>query len=98
MKERLSRSVQTAKEQLEAAAPHLVNLAMELVNNEEVSVKVRASLIDSLLDRAGVTAPKAPAVSISINTEISDRARQILAERQAAAALPSSIDVEVEEE
>lgn len=62
VKEHLSRSVTEAKQMLEAAAPHLVNLAMQMVNDENLNPKVRASLIDSLLDRAGVITPKQPAV------------------------------------
>lgn len=70
VKERISRSVQIARERIEAATPHLVNLALEMVNDENINPKIKAQLLDSLLDRGGVSAPKAPLVSISLNTEI----------------------------
>ena len=58
-----------------------MNLALEMVNDENVNPKIKAQLLDSLLDRANVSAPKQPLVSISLNTEVQDRARMILAER-----------------
>jgi hypothetical protein len=94
VKERLSRSVEVAKERLTTAAPHLVNLALELVNDDEVSVKVRATLLANLLDRAGVSAPKEPAVQININTQIADRARQLLAEKVGKGAVQPTLVVE----
>lgn len=71
---------------MEASAPHLVNLALRLVNDETVNVRVRANLLDSLLSRAGISEPKQAAVQISINTEIASRARELLAEREKAKA------------
>lgn len=55
VKERLSRSVQIARERIEAATPHLVNLALEMVNDPDINPKIKASLLDSLLDRGGVS-------------------------------------------
>lgn len=52
-----------------------------MVNDETLNPKVRSSLIDSLLDRAGVEQPKTPPIQININTQIADRARAILAEK-----------------
>jgi len=50
-----------------------------MVYNEDTSEKVRATLINSLLDRAGIIPPKSNFLQINVNTEISDRAREILA-------------------
>ena len=60
VKERISRSVQIARERIEAATPHLVNLALEMVNDHDLNPKIRAQLLDSLLDRGGVSQPKQP--------------------------------------
>lgn len=87
VKERLMKSVYETRQKIEAAAPLLVEKALEMVYNEDTSEKVRATLINSLLDRAGVIAPRENLVQININTEISDRAREILA---------NSIDTEAE--
>lgn len=90
VKERLSRAVQIAKERIEASTPHLVNLALEMVNDENLNPKIRASLLDSLLDRGGVAQPKdTPLVQINLSTQVQDRARQILAERIANATPPT---------
>jgi hypothetical protein len=55
VKERIARSVQIARERIEAATPHLVNLALEMVNSDEINPKIKAQLLDSLLDRGGVS-------------------------------------------
>ena len=80
VKEQLNRSIQIAREKIETATPYLVDLAMEMIQSENVGDKIRAQLLNSLLDRGGVNAPKEPSVSININTEISDRARTLLAQ------------------
>lgn len=80
VKEQLSRSIQIARESIEVATPYLINKAMEMINSDEVSEKVKAQLLNSLLDRSGLVTPKQPSVSININTEISDRARTLLAQ------------------
>jgi len=54
VKERIARSVERARQKIEAATPHLVNLALEMVNDPDLNPKIKASLLDSLLDRAGV--------------------------------------------
>lgn len=99
VRNRLAENVDIARRRIESAAPHLVDLALDMVDDEDLSPKVRASLLDSLLDRAGVSQPKEPAVAITINTQISERARQILAERQKAQELPQpTIQIEATKE
>ncbi len=80
VKEQLNKSIQIARESIEVATPYLINKAMEMINSDEVSEKVKAQLLNSLLDRSGLVTPKQPTVSININTEISDRARTLLAQ------------------
>lgn len=57
----------------------LLDKAVELIQSDKTSEKVKSTLILGLMDRAGII-QKAPTVSININTEISDRARQILSQ------------------
>lgn len=52
----------------------LLDKAVELIQSDKTSEKVKSTLILGLMDRAGII-QKAPTVSININTEISDRAR-----------------------
>ena len=80
VKEQLNRSIEIARQSIEVATPYLINKAMEMINSDEVSEKVKAQLLNSLLDRSGLVTPKQPTVSININTEISDRARTLLAQ------------------
>lgn len=79
VREQIERSVQLARDKIKMATPYLVDLAMEMVNDENTSDKIRTQLLSTLLDRGGINAPKEPYVSININTEISDRARALLA-------------------
>lgn len=79
VKEHLNKSIYETRQKLEAAAPALVEKALEMVYSDYTSDKVKTTLINSLLDRAGILAPQQNLVQININTEISDRAREILA-------------------
>lgn len=80
VKEQLNRSIEIARQSIEVSTPYLIDKAMEMINSDEVSEKVKAQLLNSLLDRSGLVTPKQPTVSININTEISDRARTLLAQ------------------
>ncbi len=80
VKEQLNRSIQIAREKIETATPYLVDKAIDMINSDRINDKVKAQLLNSLLDRGGINAPKQPSVSININTEISDRARTLLAQ------------------
>lgn len=80
MKEQLNKSLQIARDKITASIPYLVDVAIDLINEEKTSEKTKSYLIGQLLDRGGLVQPKQPAVQISINTEISDRARQLLAQ------------------
>jgi len=88
IKEQLGRSLYLAREKIEHAAPMLVDVALNMIGSEEVSDKVKSALIGSLLDRAGINAPKT-AIQVNINTEISDRAREILAQTVDIPSLPA---------
>ena len=80
VKEQLNKSLQIARDKITASIPYLVDVAIDLINEEKTSEKTKSYLIGQLLDRGGLVQPKQPAVQISINTEISDRARQLLAQ------------------
>lgn len=79
--EQLNKSLQISREKIQAAMPYLIDKAISMVNDENVSDRTKSTLISSLLDRGGLVQPKAPAVQINLNTEISDRARQLLAQK-----------------
>jgi len=55
------------------------NLA-EMLFNEDVSPQVKTQISLALLDRAGLQPPKGN-ITVNVNTLISDRARELLAER-----------------
>lgn len=79
--EYLSSTSEQARESISKALPYLVEKALSMIGDDKVGDNVKASLINSLLDRGGITAPKSPLINVNINTEISDRARQLLAEK-----------------
>jgi len=79
IKEQLGKSLYLARQKIEQATPVLVDMALNMIMDENVGHGIKATLINSLLDRAGITTPKT-AIQVNINTEISDRARQILAQ------------------
>ena len=54
---------------------------MEMFLDKSTPPQVRAAVGTGLLDRAGLEKPQNSQITVNINTEISDRARQILAER-----------------
>ena len=80
VKEQLLRSQIETKEKLSLATPFLLEKALQMIDDTKTSEKVKSTLILGLLDRGGICAPKQPPVEISINTAISDRARQLLSE------------------
>ena len=80
VKEELNKSIQIAREKIERATPYLIDKAIELVNSENVSDKVKSQIINSLLEKGGIITQKNSTVSININTEISDRARKLFAD------------------
>lgn len=73
--------------------PYLIDKAISMVNDENVSDRTKSTLISSLLDRGGLVQPKTPAVQINLNTEISDRARQLLAQK-VETANPTGIPID----
>ena len=54
---------------------------MEMFMDKSTPPQVRSAIGNGLLDRAGLEKPQNNQITVNINTEISDRARQILAER-----------------
>lgn len=80
VKEQMNKSLQLARDKIQAAIPYLIDVAIDLINEEKTSEKTKSFLIGQLLDRGGLVQPKQPAVQINVNTEISDRARQLLAQ------------------
>ena len=80
VKEQLLRSQIETKEKLSIATPYLLEKAIELINDSKTSEKVKSTLILGLLDRGGCGVPKESPITISINTQISDRARQLLSQ------------------
>ena len=87
VKEQLNKSIEIARKKITDSLPFLVDKAINMINSEKTSEKVKAQLINSLMDKGGLITPKNPTVSININTEISDRARQLL-----ASSLPTLTD------
>ena len=80
VREELNRSLFLARQKIEQATPYLVDKCLEMINDSDINEKVKAQLLNSLLDRSGIVAPKNTNIQVNINTEIADRAREIMAQ------------------
>lgn len=81
VKKILAKNIDYCRSALQAVAPAIVAGLVEMFNNSSTPPAVKASIGNGLLDRAGLKEPTENTVNININTEISDRARQLLANR-----------------
>ena len=54
VKEELNKSIQIAREKIESATPYLIDKAIEMVNSDKVSDKVKSQIINSLLEKGGI--------------------------------------------
>ena len=73
---------------------------INLIHNYATPDTVKAQLSIAVLDRAGLQPPKG-SVNINVNTLISDRARELLAQRQGmpvASVPPVLTDINIMEE
>ena len=94
VKERINNSLQEARQLIVNATPHIVNEAIKMLNDKNLNEKYKIQIINSLLDRAGIIEPKISPVSININTQISERARQLLSETLTPTTTISTTEVE----
>ena len=92
VKNELSGIVDETRERIKEGSARYLEALHSLLGEDSTPPSVKASIAQDLLDRAGVVAPKTPAVQVNINTFIADNARKIMAERLAGDA----IDVEAE--
>ena len=81
VKKQIAQNLEYCKRALEASAPQVIQGLMEMFMDKSTPPQVRAAIGNGLLDRAGLEKPQNNQITVNINTEISDRARQILAER-----------------
>ena len=92
VKNELEGIVDETRERIKEGSAKYLNTLNLLLEEDSTPPSVKASIAQDLLDRAGVVAPKTPAVQVNINTFIADNARKIMAERLAGDA----IDVDAE--
>lgn len=82
VKEYLACSLQRARDSLIAALPSITEGLIEMYNNSDTDPKVRVAIAQQILDRGGLIIPKADMnINVSVNTAISDRARELLSQR-----------------
>ena len=93
VKNELERTTELVREQIQASSTGALAVLQGMLANDSTPAKVRANIAQDLLDRAGLSAPKTPAIQVNINTSISDRARELLAVRLSE----PTIDVECSE-
>ena len=81
VKNEIASNLMYCRERISAVLPQILDNLVEMQASDSVPFNVRATIGLQLLDRGGLTEPKAPQVQVNINTSISDRAREILAQR-----------------
>ena len=77
--------------------PAIVDNLADMLLKDEVPYNVKAQISLALLDRAGLTPPKGN-VTVNVNTLISDRARELLAQRTAESLPPLVQNINIIEE
>ena len=80
VKEYLGSTLKRSREALISALPSVIDNMIELIHADDTPSSTKAQLTIALLDRAGLQPPKGQ-VNINVNTLISDRARELLAQR-----------------
>ena len=92
VKNELEGIVEETRQRIKEGSARYLETLHSIMEAEGTPPSVKVNIAQDLLDRAGVVAPKTPAVQVNINTFIADNARKIMAERLAEDA----IDVEAE--
>lgn len=81
VKKHIANNLNYCKEALNKALPSVLENLLTMQSDNNVPFSVRANIALQLLDKGGLTTPKEPQITVNINTSISDRARNLLAER-----------------
>ena len=81
VKKHIANNLNYCKEALNKALPSVLGNLLEMQSDNNVPFSVRANIALQLLDKGGLSTPKEPQITVNINTSISDRARNLLAER-----------------
>ena len=97
VKEYLGSTLQRSRQALVSALPSVIDNMIELIHSEDTPSSTKAQLTIALLDRAGLQPPKGQ-VNINVNTLISDRARELLAQRQGAPVPPVLQNINIVED
>ena len=100
VKEYLGGTLQRSRQALIDSLPAVIDNMIEMIHSDNIPPATKAQLTIALMDRAGLQPPKGQ-VNINVNTLISDRARELLANRQGipVAAIPPVLsDVNIIEE
>lgn len=79
-------------ERIQASSAEALRILNEMLHDDGTPANVKANIAQDLLDRAGVCAPKTPAIQVNINTSISERARSLLAERLAGQVIDTTAE------
>ena len=100
VKEYLGSTLKRSREMLINSTPAIIQNMINLIHNDATPDTVKAQLSIAVLDRAGLQPPKG-SVNINVNTLISDRARELLAQRQGmpvSSVPPVLTDINIMEE
>ena len=82
VKEYLACAMERTKQSILAALPHIQQELLKMYNCETTDDKIKVMIAKEFMDRCGLLQDKNVNLNVNINTQIADRARQIMIERQ----------------
>ena len=84
IKEYLACSMQRCKDSIIASLPHIQKSLLEMYNSEQTDDKIKVQIAKEFFDRAGLIYDRNVNINMNINTQITERAKQLLLEKQTA--------------
>lgn len=82
VKEYLACALERVRKGMVDALPHIQAELLRMYNSDTTEEKLKVEIAKQFMDRAGLFADKSVNLNVNINTQISDRARQIMVEKQ----------------
>ena len=92
VKEYISCAMQRTRDSIVSALPHIQRELLKMYNMGTTDDKVKIEIAKQFMDRAGLISDKNINVNVNINTQISERAKKIMVERQRQNMIDNTIE------
>lgn len=93
VKEYLSCAMERVRNSMVDALPHIQAELLRMYNSSDTDDKIKLEIAKQFMDRAGLFADKNVNVNVNINTQLTQRAKMIMAERQRTIEKPVTMRV-----